>query len=289
MQDQASKLRNLAHENFKESVRIIAVTSGKGGVGKTSISTNLAITLAHMGKRVLIFDADMGLANIDIMLGIKPSFTLQHVLQGDKTLDEIIVDGPAGIKIIPASSGVQQLTQLTETQRSFFLSELNKLRDRIDILLIDTAAGIAPNVIEFVSASSEVIVVTTPEPTAITDAYALIKVLIRSLKPVVKTPKIYLFVNMVRDQNEARDVENNLKLVSDRFLGVSLSSIGFMQKDDAVLRAVRKQVPFVLNNTPDRPSASIKMLASRLCAVNVQEANISLSQFGQCITGAHES
>ncbi len=282
MEDQASGLRNIVNSSkLKSNVRTIAVTSGKGGVGKTNISTNLAIMLALMKKKVLILDADMGLANIDILLGIHPKYNLQHVISGEKSLEEILVDGPAGIKIIPAASGFQSLTELTDSQRNIFIKEFSKFQYSVDYLIIDTGAGISKNVTEFIKAAGEAIVVTTAEPTAITDAYALIKVMSKDSKDL----KMHLFINMVDDLNEAKEVEAKLKSVVDKFIGISINAIGFMTKDSSVVASIRKQAPFVLDNTRCHATACIKNLAKSLCNYSVQEKDKSLLNFAEQITG----
>jgi flagellar biosynthesis protein FlhG len=163
--------------NRRSNTRIIAITSGKGGVGKTSIVANLGYAFGQLGKKVLILDADLGLGNLDILLGLAPKYNLSHVITGEKNITEITLEGPGNIKILPASSGIQELTLLTTKQRDHILAELDLLIEPVDILLIDTAAGISSNVMHFNAAAQEIIVVVAPEPTSITDAYALMKVL----------------------------------------------------------------------------------------------------------------
>ncbi len=285
MEDQAYQLRNMIQKTgSQKSVRTVAVSSGKGGVGKTSITTNLGITLASMRKKVLVVDADMGLANIDIMLGIKPKYNLRHVINGEKPIDEVIVDGPCGIKILPSASGVQSLAQLNKYQRNLLVSEFNKIQNSVDFLLIDTAAGISDNVTEFIMAAGEVIVVTTPEPTAITDAYALIKVLNRYSSSI----KMNLFINMVKDANEAKEIEDNLRIITDRFLGIKVEGAGYMIKDPNVSAAIKNQVPFVLYNQKCQASMCIKGLATKLCNYNVRETNRTLTGFLEKVTGLNK-
>ncbi len=279
MTDQASQLRKMVRKT--NNVRALAISSGKGGVGKTSISVNLGIALAGMNKKVLIIDADMGLANIDVILGIRPLYNIQHVVEGTKTLKDIVVDGPGGIKIIPSSSGIQALTGLDQSKRDMLIKGFAGFENVVDFLLIDTAAGISADVTEFIAAAGELIVVTTPEPTAITDAYALMKVVSKNAPDV----KIYLFVNQVSDVHEAQEIEKILNLVAERFLGKKIFSIGFMQKDPAVTDAIKKQEPFVLMNTRCPASVNIKQLATRLCSGNAQENNTSLVEFAEKLTG----
>jgi flagellar biosynthesis protein FlhG len=218
--------------------RVISVTSGKGGVGKTNVVANLAVALARLGQRVLVLDADLGLANLDVLLGLSPRWNIRHVLTGEKRLDEVIVDGPGGIKVLPASSGVQELTQLGEEQKLLLLSELDGLEPDCDLLLIDTGAGISPNVTYFNLAALERIVVVTPEPTSITDAYALIKVM--ATRHATRSFK--LLVNQVKGEAEARGVFAKLVRVVDRFIGqVSLECLGWVPTDGCLPKAVQRQ------------------------------------------------
>ena len=218
--------------------RVICVTSGKGGVGKTNITANLAFALAREGRKVLILDADLNLANIDVLLGLTPKFNLQHVFAGDKGLAEVLVEGPAGFLILPGSSGILELADLTESQKLYFLEEMETLGDDLDFLLIDTAAGINNNVIYFNLAAQERIIVLNPEPTSLTDAYALIKVL--SGRHQVKRFRILL--NQVTGQKEALAVFRKLSIVADRFLdSLSLDYLGYIPQDDKIPKAVREQ------------------------------------------------
>lgn len=218
--------------------RVICVTSGKGGVGKTNIVTNLGYALARLGKRVLVLDADLNLANVDILLGLTPRYNLHHVFMGEKTLQEVLVEGPAGLRILPASSGIMEMAELTEQQRLYFLAEMDALAIATDIMLIDTAAGINNNVIYFNLAAQERIIILTPEPTSLTDAYALIKVL--SSRHDVK--RFRILVNLARSEKEAINVFRKLSIVSDRFLGsLSLDYLGHVPYDSRLPQAVREQ------------------------------------------------
>ncbi len=218
--------------------RVIAVTSGKGGVGKTNIVTNLAYSLARKGKKVLVLDADLNLANVDVLLGLTPKFNLHHVLLGEKRLRDILVTAPGGFQILPASSGIMELAELSEEQKLFFLSEISALGNIIDVMLIDTAAGINNNVIYFTLAAQEKVVVLTPEPTSLTDAYAMIKVL-SSLHDV---KRFRILVNSARTEKEAVAVFRQLTLVADRFLGsLSLDYLGFLPYDSKLPQSVRAQ------------------------------------------------
>ena len=228
------------------SARVIAVTSGKGGVGKTNIVANLGYTFARMGKKVLILDADLGLGNLDVLLGLAPKYNLSHVIMGEKSVSDIIVQGPGDMLILPASSGIQELTQLTPEQKVQILSELDGMIDSVDVLLIDTAAGISSNVMDFNVTAQEIIVVVSPEPTAITDAYALMKVL--SLKYAEKCCKV--IVNLADTTQQGREVFRQLNLVADRFLDMTVDYLGSVLFDAKVTKGVKQQ-KLISNLYPD--------------------------------------
>lgn len=218
--------------------RVICITSGKGGVGKSNLTTNLAYALAKQGKKVLVLDADLNLANVDILLGLTPKHNLHHMFTGEKSLKEVMIKGPGGILILPGSSGIMELANLTEVQKLYFLSEMEELNQRIDIMLIDTAAGINANVVYFNLAAQERIVLLTPEPTSLTDAYALIKVL--STRHDVK--RFSIVVNLAANEKEAFAVFRQLSLVCDQFLGtLSLDFLGHIPYDKKLITAVRSQ------------------------------------------------
>ncbi len=221
----------------QQQARVIAITSGKGGVGKTNIVANMGYALCKAGKRVLIFDADLGLGNLDVLLGLTPQYNLSHVIDGQKKLSDIVVKGPGRLRILPASSGIQQLTKLTHTQKMTIYSELNLLLSDYDIVLIDTAAGISSNVLYFNASANEIMVVVTPEPTSITDAYALMKIL--SVKYQEK--HFRLLVNLAKDEKEADEISRQLCLVANRFLDVSIDYFGNVLADENVKFGVRKQ------------------------------------------------
>ena len=217
--------------------RIIAITSGKGGVGKTNIVANLGYALCRFGKRVLILDADLGLGNLDVLLGLAPQFNLSHVIRREKNLQQIVLDGPGRLKILPAASGIHEITALTEEERGRVFGQLVDFMMDYDVILIDTAAGISANVLYFNTNADDILVVATPEPTSMTDAYALMKVL--SVK--YGTAHFKLVVNSVVSEQEADDVYRQLSLVADRFLNISLEYFGCIPMDENVKKGVRKQ------------------------------------------------
>ena len=226
-----------ADRNSGSKARVISITSGKGGVGKTSIVANLGYAFTKLGKKVLILDADLGLGNLDVLLGLAPKYNLSHVIMGEKTIEEILVEGPGQMKILPASSGIQELTHLTLDQKIEVFTQLDRLIDTVDILFIDTAAGISSNVMDFNATAQEIVVVVSPEPTSITDAYALMKVL--SLKYSEKGCK--LLVNMTTHPDEGREVFRQLHLVTDRFLDITSEYLGCILYDDKVTKGVKNQ------------------------------------------------
>ncbi len=266
--DQAETLRTLTDRLVSQEetggepmvARVISVTSGKGGVGKTAVTSNLAVALARMGKKVLIIDADLGLANIDVVFGLTPQYNLNHFFGGEKTLEEVMVEGPEGIKILPAGSGVQSITHLTGEQKMRFLQELDSINDEFDFVLIDTEAGISENVTYFNVAAQDILVVTTPEPTAITDAYVLMKLL--SLQYHEK--QFNLIVNSVKDSDEALDVYKKLTIVSDRYLDISIDYLGCIPWDKKMRESVRRQTS-ILHLYPNiKVSSSFESIACSL-------------------------
>ena len=229
--------RNTTIKRRMTHTRVISVTSGKGGVGKTNIVANLGYAFSRLGKKVLILDADLGLGNLDVLLGLAPKFNLSHVIMGQKSIGDIIVEGPANMLILPASSGIQELTQLTKNQKIQILSALDQLIDAVDVLLIDTAAGISSNVMDFNVTAHEIIVVVSPEPTSITDAYALLKVL--SLKYAEKRCKI--IVNQAGTTQQGREIFRQLNLVTERFLDMTIDYLGSVLFDANMIQGVKQQ------------------------------------------------
>ncbi len=247
-QDQAAGLRRMRPPT---PVQVIAVTSGKGGVGKTSVSVNLSMALSMAGRQVMLFDGDLGLANVDVMLGLQPSFNLAHVLAGECTLEDTLMEAPNGLMVVPASSGKRHMAELTSTQHAGLVHAFSDLRRPLDTLVVDTAAGIADSVVTFSQASQQVIVVVTNDPASITDAYALIKVLNRDHG----VERIHVLTNQVRSQNEARDIFENLRRVAERFLDVTLNDFGSVPHDEWLQRAVRRQRA-VVDAFPNSPAAT---------------------------------
>ncbi len=240
--------------------RVIAVTSGKGGVGKTNVVANLAVSLSKVGKRVLILDADLSLGNLDVLLGLVPRHTLEDVLVGSHTLAEIMLQGPAGIHVLPASSGVPHLTSLTEAQQLMIQEQLADLSAEMDVLLIDTGAGISPNVTFFASSADETMVIISPEPTSLTDAYALIKVLARRYRE----RRFKVLVNKAKSPREASEVFGKLDVAVDRFLHVAIELVGAIPDDDYVHMAVMQQKA-VSDMFPDAPATqAFKRLAQQV-------------------------
>lgn len=272
--DQASMLRQITVKKNTASKSIpgentfrnnkictISITSGKGGVGKTNIAANLAYLLAESRKKTLILDADCGLANIDLILGLTPKYNLYHVLKGEKTLKEALVNGPGGIKILPSSSGIQEMSSLSMEQKFILQDELNALHTRPDFMLIDTSAGINDNVLYFNMVANETIVVVTPEPTSLTDAYALIKVLYqRHAKK-----RFSLLVNMVKTPNEAKEVFLRMAQATNHFLNLAIEQLGYISCDDNVPRAVKRQ-KLLAELYPESSSVkSLREVADKLC------------------------
>lgn len=240
--------------------QVVSVTSGKGGVGKTYVVVNLALALSRAGQKVAILDGDFGLANVDVVLGLTPQYHLGHVIAGVQSLRSIVMEGPEGIHIIPASSGIQELTDLGERKRQILLRQLTDLVQDYDFLLIDTAAGISDNVIRLLNASQRVIVVALPEPTAIVDAYALIKVLFRK----DEGKDVYLLVNQAQDSEEAEEVHRQLSYVIDRFLGHRIGFLGSIPRDAKVSDSVRRQEPLLLTHPRTQSSRCFLRIAELL-------------------------
>lgn len=289
MMDQAEKLRQVIEELKqkqlgnrmalpvivpKRSARVITVTSGKGGVGKTNITINLAIALSEQGNRVVILDADFGLANIDVLFGIVPQHTLLDVIKNRKNILEILTDGPSNTRFISGGSGVEELLKLDRHQIARFIENMALLDKLADIIIVDTGAGLSDSVMSFIMAADEVLLVTTPEPTSITDAYALIKMVSNR----DKTKSIRLVVNRAETTTEANDVLNKLVLVADRFLGLKLEPAGYILNDEAVARAVKQQQPFMLIYPKSYAARNIREISAKL--VNKEDDGKTQQNYG---------
>lgn len=247
MNDQAAGIRRMA---TKKPVQVIAVSSGKGGVGKTNVSVNLSLAMVEAGQKVLLLDADLGLANVDLLLGLRAEHNLSHVVSGERTLEEIIVDGPEGLKIIPAASGMQQMSELGAEQHAGLIRAFSDLSLAVDVLVVDTAAGISDGVVSFVKASNEVIVVVCNEPTSLTDAYALIKV----MSDDHGVTRFNILANSVRDPQEGMKLFKKLIRVTDYYLDVTLNFMGAVPYDEYLVKAVKKQKA-VMNAYPQCPAS----------------------------------
>jgi flagellar biosynthesis protein FlhG len=270
VKDQAEQLRHMANIVWAEkaktaatgakATRIIAVSSGKGGVGKTNVVVNTALAMARQQRKVLILDADLGLANIDVVMGITPRFNLQHVISGQKSIRDVVVEDERGVQVISGGSGLADLANLNDSQRDALISSLAELETMAEILIVDTGAGIGPTVLQFILAAQELIVVTTPEPTAITDAYSLIKVVSRLSSEV----SLKLLVNQVRTAQEADEITSNILGVARRFLHLEVGSYGSLPYDSYLVKAVRRQMPVAVAY-PNSPSAyAFHALAARI-------------------------
>lgn len=249
-----------------ESVRVIAVTGGKGGVGKTNVSVNLALALADSGLRVVIMDADFGLANVDVMLGVRPQRTIADVLDGSCTLREVMVNVTENVRIVPASSGTLEMTQLSAHQHAELVHAFSDVADELDVLIIDTAAGISDSVLSFVRAAQEVLVVVCDEPVSITDAYALIKLVSRDNK----VNRFRVLANMVRSEQEGRNMYAKLVTVTDRFLDVALQYVGSIPYDESVRKAVQSQQAVIEMFPTSKAAIAYRQLAHKTLSWPVQ-------------------
>lgn len=265
--DQAEKLRKMVKEQAapRNVARVITVTSGKGGVGKSSISVNLAIALSRLGNRVIVLDADFGLANVEVMLGIRPQYNLADLMFRGKTLKDIITEGPENIGFISGGSGIQELTNLSKDQIVYLIQKLVELDERADIIIIDTGAGIADSVLEFVAASSEVLLVATPEPTSITDAYALLKTLNRKTDVSLQDTVIKMIANRIDDYEEGKELYDKLSLVVSKFLDLKLEYLGAVPQDSSVSKAVMRQKPAIALYPNSQFSRTLSYFADILC------------------------
>ncbi len=286
MMDQAEKLRKIVDDlkviqkgiqdptlgNEKKNAKVITVTSGKGGVGKTNITVNLGIALSELGFKVIILDADFGLANIDVLFGMTPKYTLVDVIHSEKNILQVLADGPNNVKFISGGSGVEELLKVDNSQLEMFLSNISLMDKMADVILIDTGAGLSDNVMNFVMSADEVLLVTTPEPTSITDAYALIKMI--SNKDRERLIKVV--VNRAEDTNEANDLLNKLSMVSEKFLSLKLTPLGYIFQDEAVIKAVKAQNPFLISFPKSNASKQIRDISKKILSSENDKSNVEL-------------
>ncbi len=286
MEDQAENLRalmkdktvNPGEENGTEQdttprsarkTRIITVTSGKGGVGKTNVATNMGIAYAQMGKKVIVIDADLGMANVNVMMNLIPQYNLYHVMRKQKRMSEIILDTDYGIKLIAGASGFSKIANMGEEERNAFISELYTLSDT-DIIIIDTSAGVSKNVLGFVAAADEVVIVTTPEPTSITDAYGIIKIIATEVDNL--NINLKMIVNRVNSAVEGKRVAERMIQIAGQFLNLKVEYLGFIYDDPQVSQAVLKQRPFIVVDPKSKASVCLKHIVSRIEKTDFLEA-----------------
>lgn len=271
--DQADKLREKVelYKNQVHTSRVIAVTSGKGGVGKTSISVNLALQFRQQGKRVVVLDADFGLANVEIMLGIRPQYNLADLVFRNMSIDDIITEGPDGIGFISGGSGVQDLVNLDKDRIKKLIAKLVKLDSMYDVVIIDTGAGIADSVIEFVLSSPEVILVVTPEPTSITDAYSLLKAINRKKDFNRESKAIKVVSNRVSNADEGQEIFDKISIVVSKFLNIQLDYLGYIPLDKRIANAVMEQKPITISAPDSEPALRIRKICERLLNISVNE------------------
>lgn len=268
MEDQAQKLRELmktkpqtGQAGVNKKTRIITVASGKGGVGKTNLSVNLAIAYAKIGKKVIVMDADLGLANVNIMLNVIPKFNLYHVIRKQKTMREIMIDTEFGIQILAGASGFSKIANLSEEERQNFITELYTLSNA-DIIIIDTSAGVSSNVLSFIAAADDAIIITTPEPTAITDAYGIIKIIATEIENL--NINLKLVVNRVKTITDARKIADRIINISGQFLNLKVDYLGCIYEDPIVSTSVIRQKPFIVNDPKSKAAISVQHLVSRI-------------------------
>lgn len=272
MGDQAQRLRQLVGGKTEYEAgrwnppasggeaRVLAITSGKGGVGKTNLTVNLAIAMGMAGQRVLVIDADLGMANVDVVLGTRSGKHLLHLLDEGTSLKDVLIQGPYGVTYISGGSGIEKAVDFTAAERQCLMQKLSDCGEMADVILIDTGAGLGRNVMDFVLAADEVLLVTTPEPTALTDAYAVMK----AYSMYASRQAIRLVINRVYDESESRDVAAKLQQTSERFLHMNIDCLGYVFEDRSVMQAVRRQIPFLVASPGGTASRCIQAMAASL-------------------------
>lgn len=258
MEDQAQELKEMMSTH---KTRIIAITSGKGGVGKSNLAVNMAICYAQQGKKVILIDGDLGMANVNVLMNIVPQYNLMQVINRQKTMQEIITETEFGIKFIAGANGFSKIANLSVEELDYFAKQFSQLGNA-DIIIIDTGAGIANNVLQFVAAADEVYVVTTPEPTAITDAYGIIKIITTEL--VDRETNIRLLVNRVHSADEGKRISERIINIVAQFLNKKVDYIGFVYDDPVVQASVIRQKPFIIVNPTSKPAQCIKHIVGRI-------------------------
>lgn len=285
MMDQAEALRRLANDttrvadninsgNNLKTTKIITVTSGKGGVGKSNFVVNLAISLQQKGEKVLIFDADLGMGNDDVLMGLYPKYNIFDILSSDKTLKDIMIEGPEGVMLIPAGSGLNKVQELQENERRRFLHSLESL-DEFDYILMDTGAGVSKDILSFISASEELIIITTPEPTSLTDAYSLIK----ATDYFKLKNKAKIIVNKAFTRKEGEDTYKKLKKAVDKFLKIEVEYLGSILDDKKLVMSVRAQKPFVLLYPNCIAARDIENITSKIMEQEIESSEGAIGLF----------
>lgn len=285
--DQAEQLRNIIKANSqpqRPSARVITVTSGKGGVGKSNTAINLAIQFRKMEQKVIILDADFGLANIEIMFGAVPKHNLCDLIYQNKNIKDIITWGPMEVGFISGGSGIAGMSNLGKDHLSYIIRNLVELDEMADTILVDTGAGISDTVLEFLVASGEILLVTTPEPTSITDSYSLLKALGRHPRYSSETTQIKVVANKVSDEAEAEALYAKLEAVVNRYLKIPITYLGMIPQDAQLARAVMQQTPVSLENPKARSSVAYEMLAAKLMN---KELNKDLTKRGMAAFFSH--
>lgn len=279
MLDQAEQLRKLARVDKQLKVdpvcnakpRIIAVSSGKGGVGKSNFVVNVSISLQKMNKKVLIFDGDMGMGNDDVLMGFLPKYSVYDIILGNKTIEEVIIRGPFGVKLLPGGTGILRMEGITKAQRDDFIGKLSSLND-VEYIILDTGAGISRDVLAFITCCEELITITTPEPTSLTDAYSLLK----AINHFKLKSKSKVIINRVVDSREGEKTFNKFNSVVNKFLSIELEYLGYISDDRNLAQAVRNQIPLLINYPNSQASKDINFIASKLLGIRNFESKTNI-------------